>query len=329
LVCAELFGRHFWAGTATEPYVYAVHHDINRGKLEELELTWKISVKGKTLAQGSLPFVDTEYYTASKQKVKITFPKDLPAPKSDCRLQLILKNRGELISRNSYDILLAHRNWLDDIKKLSGRKIALFDLTGDTRRVFDSLKIPYFELNDLTEIRTKDIDILVAANLDADNEVPYNWEDVRRMAGNGLDVLLIHPGKHLKWLYYYEVESIYERHGRITNIKIPEHEAFNDLETNELAWWRQDGRERPRACRRSYRFRIEKNTKKLVEYLRPHVYLGRPEYQLHEMTGYPLVEFKEKNGRIIASEMELNEALKDPAAGKMLLNLLLYLNTTK
>ena len=325
LVSAELFGRHFWAGTTIEPLISVVHHDNNRGKLDNLELTWKIIKKEKVLNQGKIPFESTEYYTSSSQKVKITIPDDLPAAKTECNLELFLSSDGKQISENSYDILLCDEQWINDIDKLSGKKIALFDITGETCEIFDSFQIPYFELNDLTEIRTKNIDILVVANLDNDNEVPYNWEDVRRMAGNGLNTLLIHPGKHLKWLYYYEVESIYERHGRITNMKLPEHEIFNDLETSELAWWQQDGRKRPRACRRSYRFRTNKNISMLVEYLRPHVYLSDPTYQLYEMTGYPLVEFKEKSGTIIASELELNQALKDPVAGKMLINILLYL----
>jgi len=325
LVSAELFGRHFWAGTTIEPMVYVVHHDLQRGKLDHLELTWKITSDGNVLSQGEIPFASTDYYSASKQKVKITLPELLPAPKTECHLELILSKNSERISENSYKILLGHKTWLDDIKKLSGKKIALFDLTGETRKLFDSFQIPYFELNDLTEIRLNEIDVLVVANLDADNEVPYNWEDVRRMAGNGLNTLLIHPGKHLKWLYYYEVESIYERKGRITNIKQAQHDVLEEIESNELAWWQQDGREFPRACRRSYRFRTDQNITRIIEYLRPHVYLSQPEYQLYEMTGYPLVEFEEKNGRIIASEMELNQAVKDPIAGKLLVNLLLYL----
>jgi len=328
LVSAELEGRNFWTGTNIEPEIYVVHHDINHGKLVDLELYWKILYDNKILSQGNVPFASTNYYSASQQKVKISLPESLDTPKAECHLELQLYNKGKQISQNEYNLSLADKKWLDDIKKLGNKKIALFDITGKTRAVFEQFQIPFFELKDLTEIRTRSMDMLVVANLDADNEVPYNWEDVRRMAGNGLDVLLIHPGKHLKWLYYYEVESVYEREGRIAHMKVPEHEVFADIEPEELSWWQPADGNRPGVCRRSFRFRKDQGISKLVEYLRPHVYLSDPEYQLYEMTGYPLVEFQENVGKIIASEMQLNRAVDDPVAGRMLINILLYLNSS-
>lgn len=326
LVSAELFGRHFWTGSTIEPLVYIVHHDLTRGDLTNLKLSWKITLADKVLSKGEDEFENTPYYASKGKKIRIDLPDKLPVSKVNCALELTLYENDEQISTNVYDILVSSNEWTKDIALLKEKKIGLFDLTGETKRIFDLFGVSFFTLKDLTEIRTREMDVLVVANLDSDNEVPYSWEDVRRMAGNGLNTLLIHPGKHLKWLYYYEVESIYERKGRITNMRIPEHPVFSGLESNELAWWQMNGREKPRACRRSYRFRSEKNISKLVTFLRPHVYLGNPTYQLYEMTGYPLVEFEEGKGKIIASEMELNQAEKDPVAARLLFNILAYLS---
>jgi len=295
--------------------------------IENLELSWKITFNNDILSQGKDWFGQTAYYSSSGKQIKIKLPENLPAERLMCNLELDLSSKGISISQNKYEILITSEDWIEGINTLKGRRIGLFDLTGKTQQVFDLFGIPYFLLKDLTEIRIIDMDLLVVANLDSDNEVPYSWEDVRRMAGNGLNTLLIHPGKHLKWLYYYEVESIYERQGRITNMRIPEHVIFTGLESAELAWWQQEGREPPRSCRRSYRFRSGGDKiHKLVEFLRPHVYLGNPAYQLYEMTGYPLVEFEEGSGKIIASEMELNQAVNDPVAAKLLVNILTYLS---
>ena len=57
-------------------------------------------------------------------------------------------------------------------------------------------------------------------------------------------------------------------------------------------------------------------------FLRPHVYLSNPEKELPDMSGSPLIEIKENKGIIVASEMELNMATKDPIAAKLLLNLI-------
>lgn len=153
--------------------------------------------------------------------------------------------------------------------------------------------------------------------------IPYNWEDVKNVCSNGTNVLLVHPGKHLQWLYYDKIESVYERKGRLVNMHIPEHGAFNEIEPMELAWWQQDGRERPRACRRSFRLKNAENITALCTYLRPHTGLGSdPEVYLKEMSGIPLLEIKQKKGRLIASEMELNEGDQDPVAGKLLVNLI-------
>lgn len=327
LVSAELFGRQFWAGTTMKPRIFVVNNDLKGNDLNGLQLEWSVMLNNEILTSGNVEFSKVKHYQSVSQEVKISLPEDLSNNKNSCSLQLRLLNNGQEISKNDYKLLVCKQDWLGDIKKLSGKKIGLFDLTGQTRKVFDLLGIPYFELKDLTQIRTREMDLLVVANADSDEEVPYNWEDIRKMVGNGLNTLLVHPGKHLRWLMFDRVQSVYERKGRIVNMKIPEHGAFNGIDPMELAWWQQDEGIRPRACRRSYRFypKAMKDITPLATYLRPHVYIGKPEKQLPEMSGIPLAEIREKKGRIIASEMELNHALQDPVAAKMLVNLIVDL----
>ena len=164
------------------------------------------------------------------------------------------------------------------------------------------------------------------ANLDAGEEVPYNWEDVRNMPAQGIPVLLMHPGKHLQWLLRSHVDGPYENRGRIVNMKVPEHPAFNGVDPFELAWWQQEGRNRPIVCRRSYRFKKTDGITPLCTFLRPHVYITDPEEELREMNGVPLAEVN-LGGPMIASELELNAGVNDPVAAKVFVNLLEYLLT--
>jgi hypothetical protein len=254
---------------------------------------------------------------------EIKLPRTLPTLKAKCKLLLSVTSDKEIVAENEYDILIADKEWVNGALVSKDKTISVFDLTGATSKILDSLGIRYRNMKDLTEIRTVDSDLFIIANLDQDEEIPYNWEDVKSVCGNGTNVLLIHPGKHLQWLYYNKIESVYERKGRVVNMHIPEHGSFNGIEPLELAWWQQEGRERPRACRRSFRLKSSDDINALCTYLRPHTGLGSDkESYLKEMSGIPLMEIKEKKGRLIASEMETNNGDKDPIAAKLLLNLI-------
>lgn len=328
LVSAELTGRQFWAGTEVERNIYVVNNGLDGKKLSNLRLEWSFSVGNNILSKGNVDFKDVAHYASEKEAVKLKLPTNLPNDKNNCKLEFKLISGAKTLSTNSYDLLIAKADWLKEVAKLKTKKIGLYDQTGETKAVFDALKIPYFVLNDLTEIRFKEMDILVAANVDSDNEVPYSWEDVRRVAGNGQNVLLIHPGKHLRWLMFDRVEGTWERPGRVLNMKKPEHKAFDDIDLMELSWWQPKSGLRPAACKRTYRFypKAMKDITNLATYLRPHVYIGNPKEQLPEMSGVALAEIKEKAGTIVASELELNQATADPIAARVLVNLLLYLS---
>ena len=323
LISAELFGRNFYSGTTIAPRIYIVNNATNGARIPPSTLSWKIVSNNQVLNAGEHPTPPVAHYDRSWQEYQIELPVDIPKPKTSCKLLLELKTSGQVIAENEYDLLIANKNWLIDDFEINNKKITAFDITGRTYRVLDYLQIPYYKMKDLTEVRTTESDLIIIANLDAENEVPYNWEDVRNICNNGTNVLLIHPGKHLKWLFYDEIESIYERKGRIVNMHIPESGAFNEIEPMELAWWQQEDAEIPYTSRRSFRLKSKKGIKALGTYLRPHTGLGsdRKAY-LYEMSGIPLLEIKEKKGILIASEMETNMGTKDPIAAKLLINMI-------
>jgi len=325
LVTAELFGRNFYTGTTINPKICIVNNAIDGSDIPAVNLEWKVTHKKKVLTKGIIKTDRVPHYDRLWLKSKINLPNFLPENKSYCKLELILKTGSDVVSHNEYDIIIANNNWLS-LNEINSKNIHVFDITGNTYTVLDKLGIKYNKLNDLTEMRYSNSDLFIIANLDAKEEVPYSWEDVSKVCGNGTNVLLIHPGKHLQWLYYNKIASIYERKGRVVNMHIPEHKAYEGIAPMELSWWQQKGREKPRACRRSFRLKNSEGITSLATYLRPHTGLGSDrESYLEEMSGIPLMEIKEKKGRMIASEMELNMADRDPVAGKMLINIISYL----
>ncbi len=323
LVSAELFGRNFYAGTTIKPRICIVNNAIDGKRIPASQLEWKIVHNGITLTSGVQNTEAINHYDRLWVNTKINLPNDLPLAKAYCQLVLTLKSEKEVISENIYDILIAEKQWINVNSIPDDKNISVFDLTGETFRILDFLRIKYTKLLDLTEIRFSKIDLLIIANLDNDEEIPYNWEDVRRICGNGTNVLLTHPGKHLQWLYYDKIESVYERKGRVVNMHKPEHSVFDEIEPMELAWWQQEGREKPHVCKRSFRLKSSDGVDVLCTYLRPHTDLGSsPEECLAEMSGIPLMEISEKQGRIIASEMEINMGNNDPIAARLLINLI-------
>lgn len=325
LVSAELFGRNFFAGDKVNCRIFAVNNSHNTNIIKDAKVKWSIEYNGTILKSGTTDFGNIDHYTPKSINASIQLPESLPIDRANCSLKLDLVSSDKVLSSNKYEIKLANKSWLKDIEKFRGKKIALFDITGDTKAMLSKLNIPFFELRDLTQMRLVEMDMLIVANLDAGEEVPYSWEDVKKVAGNGTPTLLIHPGKHMQWLMFDKIESIYERKGRIVQMKTPEHKVFNNIDLLDMSWWQQNGREKPRACRRSFRFKTLKDITPLATYLRPHVYLGRPTEQLPEMSGSPLAEIKVKKSKIITSEMELNQSAKDPVAAKLLVNIIKYL----
>jgi hypothetical protein len=324
LVSLELFGRHYYAGDKIKENLYVVNNSIDGKKLTNLGVSISIEFDGKTIAQNRYKLKDTDHFDKVYQEIELWIPESLPETKAEYLLKLELFSNGKTISHNSYPLTIAENSYVEDQQLLS-KKIALFDPTKKSYSSFNKLGIKPIILEDLTEIRLIDYDILVIANIDYDNEVPYNWEDVQNIVKNGQKILLIHPGKHLQWLLPNRIENIYERTGRMVSMEIPESPIFDSIEPLELSYWQSNDRDIPISCKRSFNLKTDENTTKLAYYLRPHVYLAHPDKELPNMSGYPLIEFKLEKGNLIACEMMLNMADKDPIAGKLFINILNYL----
>ncbi|MCY1719357.1 hypothetical protein OU798_03335 [Prolixibacteraceae bacterium Z1-6] len=325
LVSAELFGRSFYAGATIQPRVCIINNNLEAESLPSSNLKWEIVSGEETLASGEVKTEAVPFYERQWFNLSVKMPAQLPAGKMKCQLVLSLENNDKVISKNDYDITIAEKKWAAS-QLASEKTIGVFDITGETNKTLNALGVKYVELTDLTEIRFKKLDLIIVANLDADNEVPYNWEDVRTVMGNGTNVLLVHPGKHMQWLMYDRIESVYEREGRVVNMHIPEHPVFNEIEPLELAWWQPENGELPRACKRSYRLKKKDDTTDLCTYLRPHTGLSGNRIETYrEMSGIPLLLVNEKKGTLIASEMEVNRGTNDPVAGKLLTNIIDFL----
>ncbi len=321
LISAKILSRQFFSGDIYKLPLIIVNNDLNSSNLSNCKLEYSIINNGKTLWKKEIKNIDVKFWDREKVIAEINFPK-ISQSRIDCKLKFQLIDNKKVISTNEYPITIANNDY---VKVENRKKILVYDQTGESIPVLDKIGLKYIRITDLVDIRLIDYDLLITANMDKENEVPYNWEDVKSMCSTGKNVIMLHPGKHLRWLYLNEMDSEYERKGRVVNMSIPEHQVFSGLEPLDLAWWEIDSNTRPRTCRRSFRFRKDIGQTELCIYLRPHVYIGNPVEELPMMSGSPLIELNVGKGKLIASEMELNTGNKNPIAARLLKNIIEYL----
>jgi hypothetical protein len=323
LISLEMFGRHYYSGDSITERLYIINDKKNFEKLDNLVLKTSLIYNGKAVNITKNLLNDVAANSRSWEEYNFSISGCcLPVNKGEYQLELELSDYAGVIATNSYDITITKSK---EVKYKKDKIIALYDPTNKILAAFEKLHIKAVVLEDLTQMRMVDYDLLVIANIDADDEVPYNWEDVNNIVRNGSNVLLIHPGKHLKWLLPKHIDKVYERRGRMASMLVPEHQVFDDIKPLELSFWQSHERETPFVCKRSFTLKKEDESTKLAYYLRPHIYLAHPEEELLEMSGYPLIEFELGKGKLIASELMLNHADKDSVAGLILLNSINYL----
>ena len=324
LISAELFGRAWFSGQTVAPKVCIVNDSPNGQKIENATLTWSVIAGDKTIASGATKIDSVEHYGRLWIKPEMVMP--TVEQRENCTLKYTLTSENKTLSENEYSVVIANPNWVNIEADLADKKICIYDPTGETIEALKVIGIEPTVLKSLTFARLyrDQHDLLIVANLDNAPEVPYGWEDVEKLTKDlGLPTLLVHPSKHLKWLLPDTIESIYhQREGRFVNMRHSESAAFEGIDLLELSWWENCDRNMPNACRRSYRLQNEAGIKQLATFMDVHCYLGDPVKKLPDLTGSPLLEISWGKSKIIASEMELNNAHVNPIAAKMLGNLI-------
>jgi len=92
LVSAELWGRHFYAGTSLPVKVCVVNDRTEGTGLAASVLEWKlIGEDGKIVQSGTQPVAPVAYYDREWVTPNITIPASLPQERMNAKLVLSLK----------------------------------------------------------------------------------------------------------------------------------------------------------------------------------------------------------------------------------------------
>jgi len=314
LVSAELYGRHFYAGSTTSVRVCIVNDSETGAELPPGKLIWQVKSGNTILATGALDTSPVEYYSNVWGEFALSLPADLPSPRVNATLTLLLEVNGEVQSKNSYDIAIGTRSWANE-----GLSQPVAILSSKSGVQITALPIAGREITSFADAHPDEVVVVPNADITLGNSKVD--DELRRFVTSGGRVLLLHAGARLPSLFPDQVRSFRACPGEIVSMHIPESAVFYGLEPLDLAWFELGEGRLPRACQGVYQIESQRaDTNMLAEVVDIHGYL-KTSADLAKYSGTPLVLLDVGKGRLIASEMMLFEAPQDPIAGRLLANL--------
>ncbi len=322
LVSAELYGRHFYAGSKVHCRVCVVNDAEDNQSITNSDLIWSFRSGDQVLTHGQVKISSVDYCQNRWQDVDFTLPADLPAPRVDAQLELRLETDGKLLSENHYDITVASREWAQgDFEQLSPFQLwdpakshaaDLFDLPVNT---IDSLDVAS---------RTN---ILVIGDLQGYPLSSAEQNKLRDFVSRGGRVLMLHPGSALPQLYPDQITAFTAKPGEIVSLHVPESPVFSGIEPLDIAWFQRDERQLPIACTGVFGIAsVRTDVTGLAWQCDIHGYLKHPS-EITNFSGSPFVEIRSGKGQLLASELYFEAAKSDPIARRILMNSLGHLGT--
>ena len=317
LVSAELYGRHWYAGRETTCRVCIANDSADARDLPASRLVWEVRAQDKVLSSGTQEVPAVRYYQNQWLNVVLKSPVALPTPRVDAKLVLRVEADGKIVSTNQYDLLLATKEWT--APPAPRQSALLYDPAGKSAVIVNGLGLP--KLASLDQLGRAGVLVVGEGVLDAPGA---NGKLLDFVHGGGR-VLLLHPAGSLEKMLPGEVGPYRKTAGEMVNARIPEHPAFDELQPLDMAWFEMGAEALPRACAGSYEILEDApNVTVLATQYDPHGYLEKPEL-VSKFGGSPLLEIRHGQGTILASELMLETHAADPVSGRLLVNLLNYL----
>jgi len=320
LVSAELYGRHFYAGSTIHRRVCVVNDAEDCQTIPASKLVWEFKYDGKILTQGQVGVPAVNYYGNHWQDVGFTTPANLPMPRVDGQLVLRLEADGKILSENNYDITLATTDWT---KGGFDEKPNLFfwNPGNHSTKVLSGLPIVAVDAIDAVP----STNILIVGSLEGVTLMPSQMKQLQEFVSQGGRVLMIHPGDSLAELFPSQIKAFVPKQGEIVTMCIPESPVFSEIEPLDLAWFERGGRQLPLACTGVYQIApANKDAIALACQCDLHGYL-RKSTDVTKIGGAPLLEIQSGRGRLLASELCFESGKNDPIAQRLLMNCLYYL----
>ncbi|MDD4849807.1 MAG: hypothetical protein PHO10_03805 [Gemmiger sp.] len=316
LASAELWGRHFYAGSTISTTITLINDSLSGEALAGPVVEATLVAGDAVLAAESIPYGDLPYFQTRAKSLCLAIPAQLPAERVEAKLVLKVRCGGEVLSRNEYELLLASPAW--------GQRAACPEPC-------------YYPADDAASAA------LLARY--AVNAQPCG--DVAALVGQpGRLVVSGTPGEALA----AKLHAFAAAGGRvvllaqkalpdallgglsapftanrqeIVTMNIPESTAFDGLEPLDLAWF-ADGCQVPYAALGRYSVdRFSPAIQVLAETLEWHGYINKPtDYK--QFGGTPLFSANIGKGQILVSALRTDAVDVDPVDSRLTANLIAW-----
>lgn len=325
LISAELWGRHFYAGSRLPVRFYVVNDSEQARNLEATELLWSLeSQSGQVIASGKEAFPAIPYYGRHWIEPKITIPGQLPSNKLEVKLVLKLQEKGKTISENDYEIVLSDQKWLA-ATQFSGKNIQLLDKSNNILPLADQLKLNFKKASSISEALQQKPDLLILSGLDSTNTFATELKEISAFVGKGGKILLLNSGKLAISLFPEQIRGLIKENGEIMSMEIPESKVFDGIEPLEIRYFNNNERENPIVMKAAYQINRGDKIQPLASFAKVHGYLEGNIYErtkiLDSIKGFPILKIKNK-GTAILSEAILSKGLTDPIPAKLFVNMI-------
>jgi Glycosyl hydrolases family 2, sugar binding domain/Glycosyl hydrolases family 2/Glycosyl hydrolases family 2, TIM barrel domain len=318
LVSAELFGRHFYAGSVVKRRVCVVNDAENYQATSPGNLNWEIRAGENVLAQGCERVPAVDYYSNHWFDVDFQMPTNLPLPRVDAKLVISLGANGQVLGKNDYDVVIATHEWA--LPKVS-EPLAVFDPHEKSKSTLAGLPIRQVSPGNIPQEK-----LLIVGDLVAALKQPNETAELKKYVEQGGRLLLLQPGASLCDFLPDFVKSYRATKGEVVNMVVPESAVFDGIEPLDLAWFELGSRKTPLACAGTWEVnRACPEIEPLADQCDFHTQIlfgSEKQLPFFNIAGAPLVEIHLGKGMVIASEMVLDAQDKDPIAARLLRNIL-------
>jgi hypothetical protein len=320
LVSVELYGRHFFAGAESDDIVSIVNDADDRQDLPAGQLTWEIRAGNDVLAEGEQDAPPVPYYANRSFTVPFKMPADIAGGRVDAKLVLTYTANSRVTSVNTYDIVVATRDWAESGAKSSG-EIQVFDPSGEAAELLNGYKTaPVSTLQGLSSSELLVVD--KPGDLVKDSAAGNALKSFVEQGGR---MLLLHPGVGLETLFPDMIKSYRSTVGEIVAMENPDSPIFDGIEPLDTAWFEMGHGQIPYACSGTYEVnRDQAGIDTLAGQCDFHSEIKPGDF--FKIAGAPIVEIHLGKGLVLASEMMYSARNADPIADRLLSNALTYLS---
>lgn len=319
LASAELWGRHFYAGSNIDTDITLVNDSEDLTSLENARVVCEIIYENDILATQTITFKTLDYYDTAKQKLSFKIPEKLPKPRIDAKLVLRVNSQGKQISKNQYDIIITQKDWAINSKNKIKGKYFILKNDKDAIKLTEFYGIRTTKISKINQLVGKRGTFILAG---FDNSADGYEKIIDFVEAGGNAILLDNRQAVVKLMPGNVADYKHFRH-EIVTMNTKESSVFDGIEPLDLSWF-SDGRNVPYAANGRYSVdRLSPNVTVLAETLKWHGYIKSP-LDYRKMGGTPLFAVKVGQGNILVSQLRYDAIGFDPIDARLMSNLLKY-----